>query len=1017
MTPEERKAFKERMKQLKAYREQNPGKGYWDFKQQQAPGPYSAGELVKSIEEFTNHEEYLGPPSHNYDFTLSEEWADKHGYYPDERGHRDDIVKKEAHPTHPSKGKWKSQYQFDLTDKGIEDPNFILYGLNDGGQDPQATMTYRGGIVLPELTVTPKGNYIYNSYDNIKVYWPGGETGDDYDPEKELKRSLNIVEHMLKHKKPLTDDWKVINDYADKVLWTMENPNNNAYRDGKYYVYQDRGNDGVNRKNIGPGIESHSSIGQKLDYNGKTGYTREYLNGIVQEDLLKGTARIVESLNNMQDGKYYGVWDTLSVGPKMTLYDIYHNVKNKNKKNLPESWPKLIESIATGDLEKAKEETYSGSTRRQKMRNELLKYGDIDGVNNYADGGQTGDEPGSASLEQIEQREWLRNWLSNRTAQMADNIDTYANQVYYGSSHDRNHVLPFFFQNKEKNAANVIQEQLQWADETPVYDYREPWTVNLGNPYEDYFFGLPATLQGAFLKEPGKERAINISPITKDRSAILHELSHATQDKYEIQTSKIAEILKKHGKELPTHDKYYDNPNEIYSRMNQFRHDNGLKPSDVVTEEQIEQWKKSSIDNRFIKRYSTNTLLDLLNTVADANSRSRSDEVPMAKDGLQTGNGTPVIGTTTYNNYGDITHNIATSFSDDTLNLGLPDVVVTPRDNLDLAGYVNNRMNNAARFGADIMDWTTPVGDVHQLYDVVSDARSGDYLSAGIGLAALALPFTPTGLKHVKSQFKYIPSVNKSNVAQQIDAMADKAKQGYEYMTDVANAKNRVFESLKTMPYQYRAKKADEIYGTNYSEVYDVVDQLYNDDFFKLPEVLPKRMEARARMQAKPEAVKKFSKTGEGAGPEDFQLETNTELPMDPEQLSVHELNHYMDYIISRHPDASRNNRMLREMEKSLKKTGSSYFRMGTEQKAYMNQLRQILKKDGVIQNLDEPVSEATLKKYLDSMSDENSIKKAFKQHKNIKEYTKWFNSIPLAAVTAPVVNKGRTKESEDKLI
>lgn len=174
----DKRAFKQRMQDLKSYREQNPGKGYWDFKQQQAPGPYSAGELVKSIEEFTNHEEYLGPPSHNYDFTLSEEWADKHGYYPDERGHRDDRVKKEAHPTHPSKGEWKSQYQFDLTDKGIEDPNFILYGLNDGGQDPQATMTYRGGIVLPELTVTPKGNYIYNSYDNIKAYWPGGETGE-----------------------------------------------------------------------------------------------------------------------------------------------------------------------------------------------------------------------------------------------------------------------------------------------------------------------------------------------------------------------------------------------------------------------------------------------------------------------------------------------------------------------------------------------------------------------------------------------------------------------------------------------------------------------------------------------------------------------------------------------------------------------------------------------------------------------------------------------------------------------
>lgn len=39
MTPEERKAFKERMKQLKAYREQNPGKGYWDFKDDRTDHP------------------------------------------------------------------------------------------------------------------------------------------------------------------------------------------------------------------------------------------------------------------------------------------------------------------------------------------------------------------------------------------------------------------------------------------------------------------------------------------------------------------------------------------------------------------------------------------------------------------------------------------------------------------------------------------------------------------------------------------------------------------------------------------------------------------------------------------------------------------------------------------------------------------------------------------------------------------------------------------------------------------
>ena len=44
-----------------------------------------------------------------------------------------------------------------------------MFGVVDGQQDPQATLTYNGSIVLPEITVTPSGNYIYNPYDNINI--------------------------------------------------------------------------------------------------------------------------------------------------------------------------------------------------------------------------------------------------------------------------------------------------------------------------------------------------------------------------------------------------------------------------------------------------------------------------------------------------------------------------------------------------------------------------------------------------------------------------------------------------------------------------------------------------------------------------------------------------------------------------------------------------------------------------------------------------------------------------------
>lgn len=219
---------------------------------------------------------------------------------------------------------------------------------------------------------------------------------------------------------------------------------------------------------------------------------------------------------------------------------------------------------------------------------------------------------------------------------------------------------------------------------------------------------------------------------------------------------------------------------------------------------------------------------------------------------------------------------------------------------------------------------------------------------------------------------------------------------------DIANSRNRVLEDINTIPYRNRAEQADKIFGTNYSETYDLLDDLYQHRYFDLPEVQPKDMVASGRLQAKPFAEERFNKTGVGAEPNEFDLWVNTGMYRDPMQLANHEMNHYTDYIISRNIDTSVNNNMLKQLENSLKQTDATdYYRKGTEQKAYMNQLRTMLKQNGDIQNLDEPVSSTLLKKYLDKMSDSDPIKKMFKQHKNINAYTKWFNAIPLLGTTA----------------
>lgn len=130
--------------------------------------PYSVSKLITAIYQTQPVEEFLGNPAHNYDFTISEKEANKLGYFPDSRGHRDDRVKKETHPSHPSRGVWNRNI-FDLTDKGMHSSNYTLFGLNDGNQDPQTVLTYKESIVLPEITVTPKEAFIFNPYDNIKL--------------------------------------------------------------------------------------------------------------------------------------------------------------------------------------------------------------------------------------------------------------------------------------------------------------------------------------------------------------------------------------------------------------------------------------------------------------------------------------------------------------------------------------------------------------------------------------------------------------------------------------------------------------------------------------------------------------------------------------------------------------------------------------------------------------------------------------------------------------------------------
>lgn len=527
--------------------------------------------------------------------------------------------------------------------------------------------------------------------------------------------------------------------------------------------------------------------------------------------------------------------------------------------------------------------------------------------------------------------------------------------------------LHSFFKIKKKNAAKIIQEQLQYANNIPIYDYREPWVaVNKDIPNRKEFLKMNSGVQGAYHKKYGQPNTISISPIATDRSVILHELSHSTQDKYNIQSSKIDDILKRYQKENHNYDKYYDNPDEVYSRMNQFRYDNNIKPEDIITKEQIEQWKDSSIDNEFINRYSTNTLLDLLNSVAQA----------FEKGG----------------------------------EVGNPDDDFTKAINIKLGRTSDGRpKEQGLKPVIDLEDAAniTPIGDALSARDVYNAVTEKDW--TGAGLAALGiLPFIPSGLQKAKKAIKQIPTVNK-NTQSLLDAKFSQLEKLDQAKSNYANEQYRIIERVMEDPsYTNRANEVRKQFGDDYSIPYADMFIAYNMD----PSLLP-------NVQLMDDLTKAgtMGRTADGK----FIYRRTPDNDYIP-NTAEHELSHFTDLLKSGRTDAHAGNNMFYQMSKDLtKRVGDghdNYFLLPTEQKAHMNQLREWMFKNGYINKRDQKITTEYMSKILKKLQNiegTKGLRRAAQQFKSNRTFTKWFNSIPLIGVGAIGVNKYFADENKQK--
>lgn len=309
----------------------------------------------------------------------------------------------------------------------------------------------------------------------------------------------------------------------------------------------------------------------------------------------------------------------------------------------------------------------------------------------------------------------------------------------------------------------------------------------------------------------------------------------------------------------------------------------------------------------------------------------------------------------------------------------------------------------------------TPIGDVLSAKDAYNAARNNDWLGVGLATATM-IPFVPRAISTVR---RSTPTVK--NYRSSLSNALDKAvKLGEKERRMSARLNNETYETVQRLmddpSYMRRAQQVKEKYGDDYTQIYADLIDAYNNS----PELLPKAKRtafednARARMATTTESTKRHMDGGEfpKMGEYEYQYDINGV----PYGTTIHEMNHNADYLKNKAIDADANSNLYYWMRSALKPFSridpntdklTKYYSKPTEQKAYMNQLREFMYANKMIDTRDQIVTPDLIKQAISKLpKGMQSIKKASEQFKSMRSYTKWFNTMPLLGVGAVGANK-----------
>lgn len=396
-----------------------------------------------------------------------------------------------------------------------------------------------------------------------------------------------------------------------------------------------------------------------------------------------------------------------------------------------------------------------------------------------------------------------------------------------------------------------------------------------------------------------------------------------------------------------------------------------------------------------------------------SNMRSKGAKIPEQWESLEDADISELTNTFAYNMYQDPVQYMANGGE-----VGDPDDEFIQAVNTKLGRTPDGRpKEQGLKPVIDLEDAVnvTPIGDVLSAKDAYNAARNNDWLGVGLATATM-IPFVPRAISTVR---RSTPTVK--NYRSSLSNALDKAvKLGEKERRMSARLNNETYETVQRLmddpSYMRRAQQVKEKYDDDYTQIYADLIDAYNNS----PELLPKAKRttfednARARMATTTESTKRHMDGGEfpKMGEYEYQYDINGV----PYGTTIHEMNHNADYLKNKAIDADANSNLYYWMRSALKPFSridpntdklTKYYSKPTEQKAYMNQLREFMYANKMIDTRDQIVTPDLIKQAISKLpKGMQSIKKASEQFKSMRSYTKWFNTIPLLGVGAVGANK-----------